>query len=92
VINYPLSVKNKNIVRVFLRQFSFTRSHYDFSYSRWYMGGRGWDRTFCSGGTDTMNALMWYHHIYKPGSKEWRPKIIMNALCNESGIEENEGT
>ncbi len=77
---YPLNNQQKEIVRNLLRGFTFTRKQWEYSYHKWAPGGHAWNRTFASGGTDTMFALMWYHHVYKPGSKEWRPKIIMDAF------------
>lgn len=50
------------------------------SYNSWANGGGGWDRYLGLGGTDTMTALIWYQHIHKPGSKEWRPTIIIKAM------------
>jgi hypothetical protein len=32
-----------------------------------------------------MLALMWYQHVHKPGSKEWRPKVIFRAILSEIG-------
>lgn len=78
---YPLSGPHKQAVCNFLDQFKFTHEQYDHSYRFWAKGGHGWSRTFATGGTYTMKALMWYHHHHKPNSKEWRPRIIVNALC-----------
>lgn len=58
---------------------SFTKEEYWSSYPSWSTGGRGWQKLH-QGGTGIMKALMWYQHRHKPGSKEWRPKIIIEAL------------
>jgi len=59
---------------------TFTREQYWASYPSWSRGGdRAWNR-YGLGGTDTMHAIMWYQHIHKPGSREHRPKIIMDAV------------
>lgn len=83
MIQYPLTLEDKQRVRDFLSGFSFTPEQYDYSYPKWGKSPHSWDRTFQSGGTDIVNALMWYHHVYKPDSKEYRAKIIMNALVRE---------
>jgi hypothetical protein len=49
------------------------------SYQSWAHGGHGWNR-YGLGGTYINAALAWYQHIHKPGSKEWRPPIIMAAV------------
>ena len=84
--HYPLSTARKQIIFNFLDTFSFTQQHYEPSYRYWAKGGHQWNRTFATGGTYTMKALMWYHHQHKPNSKEWRPSIIMSALCREAGV------
>jgi len=38
------------------------------------------------GQTYALKALCWYHHSHKPGSREWRPAIIVRAL-EAAGIE-----
>lgn len=58
-----------------------TREQYWESYQSWARGGHGW-RALHSGGTTTMGALCWYQHIHRPGSKEWRPSIIIRALLD----------
>lgn len=79
---YPLPTAHKQTIFNFLDTFNFTKQHYEQGYRYWAKGGRGWDRTFATGGTYTMKALMWYQHIHKPKSKEYRARIIMNALCH----------
>lgn len=58
---------------------AFTREQYWESYRSWPKGGSGWNKMH-QGGTGIMNALMWYQHVHKPGSKEWRPSIIIAAV------------
>lgn len=53
------------------------------SYQSWAKGGRGW-RAMQQGGTGIMASLCWYQHVHKPGSKEWRPSIIIRALLDAS--------
>ena len=60
----------------------FTKEQRDFSYQKWAKGGKGWFLAR-QGGVGVMLMLCWYHHIYKLGSAEWRPKIIINALITE---------
>lgn len=79
---YPITFEQKVKVRKFLSSFPFTREMYEVSYQSWGNGGHGWTRTLESGGTDTMNVIMWYQHFHKPGSREWRPTVIMNALIS----------
>jgi hypothetical protein len=53
------------------------------SYPSWARGGNGWQRRLTHfGGTDIWKALGWYQHIHRPGSKEWRPAIIIKALLD----------
>ncbi|HMS85072.1 MAG TPA: hypothetical protein PKD12_15610 [Nitrospira sp.] len=85
-MEFPLPEEKKKVVHEYLDQFSFTKANYEFSYQYWAKGGRGWGRTFATGGTYTMKALMWYHHHHQPESQEWRPPIIMNALCKAAGL------
>lgn len=60
-----------------------TREQNSESYQQWARGGRAW-RVMGQGGTGQMAALCWYHHIHKPGSREWRPSIIIRALLAAS--------
>lgn len=57
------------------------------SYPSWAHGHNGWKR-YDLGGTDIHTALAWYQHIFKPGCKEWRPKIIMAAIRTAAGLQE----
>jgi hypothetical protein len=61
----------------------FNRDQYWQSYGQWAKGGYAWDQLE-AGGTYIMIALMWYHHVHRPGSREWRPSIIIRALVAES--------
>jgi drug/metabolite transporter superfamily protein YnfA len=63
-----------------------TREQYWKSYQQWNKGGDAWDR-LQAGGTYIIIALMWYHHVHKPGSEEWRPSIIIRALVAASVME-----
>lgn len=45
----------------------------------WARGGRSWG-TIGQGGTGQCRLILWYQNIYRPYSKEWRPRIIINAL------------
>lgn len=58
----------------------FTRAQWSEAYQSWNRGGNGWSRQLGLGGTDTQSAICWYQFIHKPGSKEWRPRIIILAL------------
>lgn len=53
------------------------------SYPSWGNGAGAWDYLLGLGGTDTMTALIWYQHVHRPGSKEWRPSIIIRAMLQE---------
>jgi hypothetical protein len=50
------------------------------SYQSWIHGGDGWNK-YQMGGTYINAALAWYQWLHKPGSKEWRPRIIMAAVA-----------
>jgi hypothetical protein len=63
-----------------------TKLEWQYSYQRWIKGGSGWDR-LQEGGTGIMRVLCWYHHVHKPGSAEWRPKIILAALLKAAVAE-----
>lgn len=56
-----------------------TRAQWSESYQSWARGGHAWNRLE-QGGTGIMAALCWYQHIHRPGSKEWRPAVIIRAL------------
>lgn len=68
-------------IRAFLAKQQFTREQWLEAYQSWARGGYAWDR-LQSGGTDIQRALTWYQFIHKPGSKEWRPAIIIRALLD----------
>lgn len=77
---YELTKEQRTEINDFLFNLpSFTREQYWESYQNWFRGGRGWF-PIQQGGSGQMIALMWYQHRHKPGSKEWRPRIIINAL------------
>ncbi|MHA1285840.1 MAG: hypothetical protein ACTSPB_00425 [Candidatus Thorarchaeota archaeon] len=77
--------KNDEVQKLdrFLSKFTFTKKQYWYSYPQWGKGGKGWIG-LGQGGTGIMKILCWYHHIYKIGSKEWRPKIIIKAVVEEA--------
>lgn len=84
--NFPLSDAQKKSIHDYLDRYTFTKTNYEYSYQFWAKGGRGWNRTFATGGTYIMKALMWYHHKHKSGSEEWRPTVIMTELCQAAGL------
>ncbi len=56
------------------------RELFDTSYPTWIRNATAWDRQLCTGGTYTLRAIMWYQHIYKPGSTDSRPGVILEAI------------
>jgi hypothetical protein len=56
-----------------------SREQHSASYQQWARGGHAWN-AMEQGSTGQMAALCWYHHIHKPGSREWRPSVIIRAL------------
>lgn len=52
------------------------------SYQSWIHGGNAWNQ-YGMGGTDIVTALCWYQHSHKPGSREWRAAVIMQAVDAE---------
>lgn len=81
-----MNAEARKRIREFLAQqrTRLTRDQWMQSYLSWAKGGRGWN-PFGLGGTDINTALAWYQHIYKPGCREWRPKIIMRAVVESAG-------
>lgn len=59
-----------------------TKENWWLSYQQWAKGGNGWNRLAGWAGADVHTALYWYHHIHKPGSKEWRPRAIIIAVID----------
>lgn len=55
---------------------------YQRAYANWFRGGRGWG-PIQQGGTGQMRLIIWYQNIFKPKSKEWRPKIIIEAALTQ---------
>lgn len=78
----PEQVKQINYWVEFRAKRDYTKSQREYSYSKWYLGGKGWG-VICQGGVGQLLVLCWYHHQFKPNSGEWRPKIIINNLLNE---------
>ena len=62
----------------------YTAEQRDTSYQQWNKGANKWGIAQ-QGGTGIMKMLQWYHHRYKPGSKEWRPTIIIKAVIESYG-------
>ena len=69
----------------FLDRFTYTKAMWEESYEYWHKGesleGEYWQRKSGLGGTYTMQALMWYRHIHRPGTPIYRPSLILEALC-----------
>ena len=61
---------------------TMTNAQWQVSYRSWAHGGDAWNK-YGMGGTDITTALVWYQHSHKPGSREWRPAIIMRAVDEE---------
>lgn len=80
-----LTIEDIVRMRYFLnvRYQKFTRDQKAISYRSWAHGGEGW-RILRSGGTNICQALTWYQHEHKPGSKEWRPSVIVRAVYEAS--------
>lgn len=49
------------------------------SYHSWGNCRYAWYK-YQFGGTWTAACIYWYQHIHKPGSSEWRPAVIMDAV------------
>lgn len=80
----PEIALNSDHIAKFLKEArsKLTKEQWWKSYQYWARADSAWQRQFGRGGTDIQSALAWYQHIYKPGSKEWRPKIIIKALLD----------
>ena len=52
---------------------------YQKSYHSWGNCRYAWYK-YQFGGTWTVACIYWYQHIHKPGSSEWRPAVIMDAV------------
>lgn len=86
----PLTPEQIEAVRMFLDEAArgLTREQWSQSYQSWGHGGRrAWDM-LRSGGTHQHSAVAWYQHTHKPGSKEWRPAIIIDAVCRAAGLDD----
>ena len=83
----PQSEDDVTLIRSFLayQRTQLTRDRWQLAYSSWWRGGYGWNK-LRSGGTDIQTCLAWYQSIHKPGSKEWRPSIIIDAVCQAAGV------
>lgn len=83
---FPLLTSDKTKAHDYLDQFAYTKEMYESSYHCLAKYDGAWKRTFATGGTYTMRAIMWYQHIHKPNSKESRPRFIMSELCRLADI------
>ena len=83
----PQNEQQVEQVRIFLeaQRKVITRSQWEKAYQSWQLGGNAW-RKLRSGGTDIQTCLAWYQFIHKPGSREWRPSIIIDAVCRAAGL------
>jgi hypothetical protein len=72
----------------FLDQFKYSAEMYWASYCDWNRGDNlernYWSTRSGFGGTYTMRAIMWFQHIHRPGSKVYRPSVIMRNLRREA--------
>jgi len=59
-----------------------TREQQSESYQSWVRGGRSAWMALGQGGTGQLAAICWYQHVYRPGSREWRPSRIITALVD----------
>lgn len=85
MIKAKLTPEERKAIGEFLfSQKGFTREQYEPAYQNWFRGGRGWD-VLHQGGTGQMIALMWYQNRFKSYSREWRPRIIIEALKQQIG-------
>lgn len=53
------------------------------AYQSWSLGGKAWNE-YELGGSYIHTALWWYQYRFHPGSKEWRPSVIICALREQS--------
>lgn len=42
-----------------------------------------WHRLLGAGDAYAMRALVWYQHVYAPGSTDSRPRIVLGAIVRE---------
>lgn len=59
-----------------------TREQHSQSYQSWARGGRRAWGALHQGGTGQLATLAWYQHVYRPGSREWRPAKIIPSLVS----------
>lgn len=58
------------------------RNKYWYSYPYWSRGSQRCWNEIQQGGTGIMTILIWYHHFFRPGSREYRVKVIIRDLLN----------
>ncbi len=73
-----------NTVRAFLKRQRAVLSNKQWKSAQaaWRTGDNGWN-TFASA-TDIQTCIAWYRCIHRPGSREWRPSIIIRAVVAAS--------
>ena len=79
-----LSKQDIELLHKFLDELHFYqqknhKERYEHSYQQWRKGSERQYMKAHLGCTYIMKLLMWYHHIYKPGSKEHRAKILIEG-------------
>ena len=75
---------NQNIVHAFLKQQRtvLSRTQWKSAHAAWRKGDNGWNTL--SSNTDIQTCIAWYRCIHRPGSREWRPSIIIRAVVAAS--------
>jgi hypothetical protein len=64
-----------------------TQNQWSDAYATCFRGGSGWQEGLrWDDGTLRRLLIAWYQIIHKPGSKEWRPSIIVEAACLAAGL------
>lgn len=83
-----LSAEQLAAIHTFLAQVreraTITREEWVESCQSWARGARAWSCVYGFAETDIATALWWYQHRRRPGSKEWRPVVILRALVEAS--------
>lgn len=75
---------NPNIVRAFLKRQRAVLSTKQWKSARaaWQTGDNGWNAL--ANNTDIQTCIAWYRCVHRPGSREWRPSIIIRAVVAAS--------
>ncbi|MGI4873193.1 MAG: hypothetical protein ACRYFX_18690 [Janthinobacterium lividum] len=85
----PESAAEAKTLRDYLRNTvtGLTNDQWHESYCSWSRGGDGWGPALrWDGGTTIRYCLAWYQFLHRPGSKEWRPSLIVEAACLAAGL------